>query len=377
MLWSSVKSIFKRAAFSIALRIALLYACVMFITLLVVSSISYYSLEKSFHKQMRQSALVLPAQELHAFHHEEKEILEDYQESVIWALILGVLISAVLGIWLAKKSMFPIKAMAKTLQHLTMDELHLRLDPHDWPKELFVLAMGLNGMLGRLDGSFKRLKQFSADLAHEIRTPINNLLGEAEVALRQARTVEDYQKILVSAMEEYNRLHALVSGLLFLAETENPEMKLKRENISVRFILDSVCDYYSAIAEEKHITLQCEGDAAVWVDPVLFRRVLSNLLANELKYTPSKGKVHVEVSSEQNGTKIIITDNGEGIASEHITHLFDRFYRTDAARSQQQGGLGLGLAIVKSIMDLHRGSIHIESKLHHGTKTTLFFPAEK
>ena len=376
MLWKSVKSIFKRAVFSIALRIALLYACVMFVTLIVISSISYYSLEKSFHKQIHQSASVLSTQDLHDLRHEEKEILEDYQESVAWVLLFGVLISAVSGLWLAKKSMFPIKAMAKTLQHLTMDELHLRLDPYDWPKELFILAMGLNGMLGRLDGSFKRLKQFSADLAHEIRTPINNLLGEAEVALKQARTPEDYQKILASAMEEYNRLHALVSGLLFLAETENPEMKIKRENISARFILDSVCDYYSAMAEEKQVTLHCEGEAAVWVDPVLFRRVLSNLLANELKYTPAKGKIHVKVSSEQHGTKIIISDDGEGIAAEHIPHLFDRFYRTDAARSQQQGGLGLGLAIVKSIMDLHHGSIHIESKLHQGTKTTLFFPAE-
>lgn len=377
MLWRHVKSIFRRAVFSIALRIAILYACVMFMTLLVISSISYYSLEKSFHKQLHQSAFVLSMRDLHELKHKEKEILEDYQESVFWVLIFGVLISLVLGMWLAKKSMFPIKAMAKTLQHLTMDELHVRLDPQDWPKELFVLAMGLNGMLSRLEDSFRRLKQFSADLAHEIRTPINNLLGEAEVALRQARTVEDYQKILVSAMEEYHRLHALVSGLLFLAETENPEIKIKRENISVRFILDSVCDYYSAMAEEKHVILECTGDATAWVDPLLFRRVLSNLLANELKYIPSQGKIHIAVLLEQKGTKMVITDNGEGIAPEHIPHLFDRFYRTDAARSQKEGGLGLGLAIVKSIMDLHRGSIHIESKLHHGTKTTLYFPASK
>ena len=376
MLWKSIKAIFRKAVFSIALRIALLYTCVMFVTLLVISSISYYSLKEDFHKQIHQSAYVFSASDLHELRHVEKEILEDYQMTVMWALLLGMLISVVSGLWMTKRSMFPIKAMAKTLQHLTMDELHLRLDSQGWPKELFVLAMGLKGMLGRLDGSFNRLKQFSADLAHEIRTPINNLLGGAEVALKQAKTPEDYQKILASAMQEYHRLYELVSGLLFLAEAESPEMKIKRENISVRFVLDSVCDYYSATAEEKQVTLQIEGDASVWVDSALFRRVLNNLLANELKYTPAKGKIRVSVSSEQNGTKIVISDNGEGIASEHLPHLLDRFYRTDAACSQQQSGLGLELAIVKSIMDLHHGSIHIESKLHKGTQTTLYFPAK-
>ena len=465
----SVKSIFRRALFSIAIRLTALYACVMFITLTIISVLLYYTLFTSLKNQAEnfllkesqsiRAVLIHQPQDFRALHREvmlepmvdlggdhyyvrifqengevlvetpgmdavlplknklskksidfahenhaknvvflssvvqlhsgkfqfielalsmenENKILEEYRNMLAFILLFGVLISVVLGAWLTKKSMFPIKAIVKTLKHMTMNELHQRLDPHDWPKELFELALGLNEMLGRLDGSFKRLKQFSADLAHEIRTPINNLLGEAEVALKQARTPEDYQKVLASALEEYGRLHALVSGLLFLAETENPAMKIKREIFFARTIIDSVCDFYSAIAEEKNIVVQCDGDAKIWADPLLFRRVVNNLFANELKYTPSQGLVRISLQSESNGTYITITDNGDGIAPEHLPHLFDRFYRTDAARSQQQGGLGLGLAIVKSIMELHRGAIQIESELHQGTKISLYFPAQ-
>jgi len=385
MSWKSVKLFLRKIFFSITVRLTALYACTMFVTLLVISALLYYALIESFNAQRKtlmlqesvvtQNISLQSSSGLHRLHHEEKEILEDYRENLALVLIIGMLISIILGAWLAKKSLWPLKAMGKTVRQMSSDALHQRLDPQWWPQEMFELAGGLNEMLDRLEKSFKRLKQFSADLAHEIRTPINNLRGEAEVALKQARSFDEYQKILFSSLEEYDRLNALISGLLFLARTENPETKLKRKEISVREMLDSVCDYYSAMAEEKNIQLQFFGEAVAWVDPMFFRRILSNLLGNELKYSPPGGVVNITLRSNKSGCYIVITDTGEGIAPEHLPHLFDRFYRVDAARSQPQGGFGLGLPIVNSIMELHQGRIHIESKLSHGTTTTLYFPA--
>jgi len=304
----------------------------------------------------------------------QKRLLQQYRRMIIWMLILGALLSVLLGIGLAKRSMTPLTKITKRVKTLSTDQLHQRLDESQWPDELMALATAFNSMCDRLEKSFNRLKQFSEDLAHELRTPIHNLIGEIEITLSQSRHTREYQKVLRSNLEECQRLSQIVSGLLFLAQTNSPETKLHKKFVEAREIIDTACDFYAAFAEEKSIQLTCEGRAIFALDEALFRRVIHNLLANAIKYTPENGFIAFGISQNKHETTITITDTGSGIDPEELPFIFDRFYRTDKARSHGSGGLGLGLAITKSIVNLHGASITIESKLHQGTTVTLFFP---
>lgn len=242
--------------------------------------------------------------------------------------------------------------------------------------ELIDLASAFNSMCDGLEISFNKLKQLSSDLAHELRTPINNLIGETELALSQTRNVEAYQKILISNLEESRRISQMVSGLLFLAKTENSQLIIEKKYFSADKLINSVCDFYSALAEEKLIRINCSGEGEVLADEVLFRRVINNLLSNAIKYTPENGEVKINISSShKKKTVITLSDTGVGIAELDLPFIFNRFYRSDKARSQSSGGLGLGLAIVKSIIELHGASIKITAELGKGTVAELVFPS--
>lgn len=259
---------------------------------------------------------------------------------------------------------------------MTASQLHERIGGDGWPAELASLARSFDRMLDRLEDSFQRLSQFSADLAHELRTPINNLRGEAGVALSQARAPEEYQRTLESSLEEYARLTRLVDNLLFLARADSPTTGITREHCDARKAIEAVGEYYDALAKDRGVEFRCEGQGHVHADPVLFRQAISNLLSNALNHTSHGGQVLVQTSPRADGgLEINISDAGCGIASEHLPHIFDRLYRADPARSQHPDGAGLGLAIVKSIMMLHGGSVEVQSELGKGTRFTLLFPS--
>lgn len=303
----------------------------------------------------------------------QRRLLNKYRKMIMLMLALGAILSIVLGSRLARKSMQPINKVTTKLKELTTEQLHERLDDKKLPGELVALAGAFNSMCDGLEKSFNRLKQFSSDLAHELRTPINNLIGEAEIALSQTRSKKEYQKVLISSLEEYQRLSKMVSGLLFLAQAESPQTKLVKQKVNSREIIDSVCDFYSALAEEKSIEIRCDGQATILVDEMLFCRVINNILANAIKYSSANGLITLGITQSKMQTRIAITDNGAGIDEKDLPLIFDRFYRTDKARNQGSGGLGLGLAIVKSIMDLHGASISLESELDKGTTVKLVF----
>lgn len=236
------------------------------------------------------------------------------------------------------------------------------------------MASAFDGMLLRLADAFARLTQFSADLAHELRTPINNLMGETEVALSRPRSAAEYRQILESNLEEYSRLSRTVESLLFVARAENTQIPLSKARLDGRTELEAVCSYHEALAEEKGIRLVCLGQGHLYADALLCKRALSNLLSNALRHTPAGGEIRLSLHEAVDGAaEIAVQDSGCGIAAEHIPKLFDRFYRVDPARSEE--GTGLGLAIVKSIMDLHGGSVAVGSQPGGGTTVRLRFPA--
>jgi two-component system heavy metal sensor histidine kinase CusS len=305
----------------------------------------------------------------------EATLLAKYQRNLIGALFLGLLFSTLAAILVARRGLSPLAEMTLHIEGITATQLHEQLDPAYWPKELSTLASAFNGMLLRLAKSFAQLTQFSADLAHELRTPINNLMGETEVALSRLRNADEYREILESNLEEYGRLSRIVETLLFLARAENTEIPLRTARLDGRAELEAVCSYHEALADEKGIRLICQGQGFLDADAQLFKRVLSNLLFNALQHTPTGGEICLSLHPANDGSaEVIVQDTGCGIAAEHLPKMFDRFYRVDTARSEE--GTGLGLAIVKSIMDLHSGSVVINSTPGKGTVVKLNFSAK-
>jgi two-component system heavy metal sensor histidine kinase CusS len=304
-------------------------------------------------------------------------VLADYRAMLLAVLGLGLLAAAAAGVVLARVALRPVTDISRRVQAITVSRLDTRLrDERPWPAELRGLASDFDAMLDRLQDAFTRLSQFSADLAHALRNPINNLRGEAEVALTRERTPEEYQHLLGSSLEELARLSRLIDGLLFIARAEDPQRAVEHTRFPVRRELDAVLDFYEALAAERNVAVECEGDALLTGDPVLFRRAVSNLLANALNHTPANGSVTMTATQHANGgVAVWVTDTGRGIPGSHLPHVFDRFYRVDEGQGRSTGGAGLGLAIVQSIMRLHGGSASIESTAGHGTTVRLEFPA--
>ncbi|WP_445366589.1 heavy metal sensor histidine kinase [Methylomonas sp. BW4-1] len=305
----------------------------------------------------------------------ETELLAAYRSNLCWSLLLGLLFSSIAAVLVARQGLNPLTEMTRHIEGITATQLHAQLDPARYPKELFALAFAFNAMLSRLSKSFDQLTQFSADLAHELRTPINILMGESEVALSRPRSADEYQQILESNLEEYGRLSQIIETLLFLARAENTEIALHKIRLDGRAELEAACSYLEALAEEHNVRLICQGQGFLNADAQLLKRVLSNLLLNAIQHTPAGGEICSSIQTADDGSALItVKDRGCGISAEHLPNLFDRFYRVTSARSEE--GTGLGLAIVKSIMDLHGGTASMTSEPDHGTLVTLRFTAE-
>ncbi|MBM3906944.1 MAG: heavy metal sensor histidine kinase [Gemmatimonadetes bacterium] len=303
-----------------------------------------------------------------------RAMLRRYARLLAWVLSIGVLVSALGTLLLARLAVRPIHEITDRARLINASRLDLPpLSARPWPAELRGLAHDFDQMLARLGDAFARLSQFAADLAHALRNPINNLRGNAEVALSRTRTTEEYQQTLGSNLEELDRLSRLIDGLLFIARAEDPHLAIERTTFGVRREMDAVREFYEALSAERGVSVRCEGEATVTGDPVLVRRAVSNLLANALKHTTAGDHVHMEARPQPDGgAHIIVRDTGVGIAAEHLPRVFERFFRGDDARTE---GAGLGLAIVQSIMRLHGGEATIDSAPGTGTAATLAFPA--
>lgn len=305
----------------------------------------------------------------------EKNLLAGYRTRLWTVLGLGLLCSAMIGYIIARQGIRPVQEIAATVSRIRSSTLNERAGAAGLPAELQTLASTFNDMLDRLEDAFARLAQFSSDIAHELRTPINNIRGEVEVALSKARTPEEYREVLGSALEECLRLSRMIDSLLFLARAENPEMQIRREPLDVGNELAAVREFYEAAASESGVSIDCSASpgVSVPVDRTLFQRAVGNLIENALAHTPSGGHIRMDASRENGTLRISVRDDGCGIPAHHLSRVFDRFYRVDAARAHN-GGTGLGLAIVKTVTALHGGEARIESTPGQGTCVTLSFP---
>jgi two-component system heavy metal sensor histidine kinase CusS len=307
---------------------------------------------------------------------EESKLLAQFRRRILPMLGVGLLVCVAAGYQIAKRGLRPIGRISEAAGRIRSSTLHERLPAGAFPAELDGLARTFNEMLDRLQDSFDRLARFSADIAHELRTPINTLRGEVEVALGKPRSPEEYRETLTSFLEEAGRLTRLIESLLFLARAEDPKMEIRRESVDVAAELRSIAEFYEAAAAEKGVTLAATAadGLRLSLDRGLFQRAAGNLIDNALTHTPKGGEIRLAASRDDGSVRIQVSDTGPGIAAEHLPRVFDRLYRADRSRSAATGGAGLGLAIVKSIAELHGGKAEIESEGGKGTRVSLLFP---
>jgi len=284
----------------------------------------------------------------------------------------SILASAIIAITVTKHGLRPLGEMTRSLERIGPAHLNERVAPAGWPRELQPLAATFDAMLARLEDSFKRLSQFSADLAHELRTPIANIMGEGQVALTRERTPGEYREVIESTIAECERLSGIVDNLLFVARADVARESIERKRIDARAAVEKIAAFYRTLAEDRNVAIHCSGEGEIYADPALFERALGNLVDNALRFTPEGGTIQISIMAKAAHSEVTVSDNGCGITPEHLPRVFDRFYRVDPSRSSD--GAGLGLALVKSIVDLHGGSARIESEVNRGTTVTLTFP---
>lgn len=306
----------------------------------------------------------------------EEDLLSAYRARIWTLLAVTLLGSSLVGHAIARRGIRPLREIAETAGRIRPETLHERISVERFPEELRALAATFNGMLDRLEDSFDRLSRFSADIAHELRTPVQNLRGDVEVALARPRPAEEYRSTLESAMDETERLAHIIDGLLFLARAERPAAEIRRERLDLGQEIEAIRAFYEAAAEERGIRLTASVSPGLvaMLDRTLFQRAVGNLIENALAHTPAGGTVAILTGPVDGGVEVSVRDTGRGIAQEHLPRVFDRFYRGDPARAHASGGSGLGLAIVRTIVTLHGGTATIESEPGKGTVVILRFP---
>ena len=306
-------------------------------------------------------------------HH--RVFMRAFHERLRLAIAASIALTALLGWVAARRGLAPVRELARLTHGISASRLGERLLPESVPSELTDLAIAYNGMLARLGGSFQRLADFSSDLAHELRTPISNLMTQTQVALSKARSADEYREVLYSNLEEYERLARMITDMLFLAKADNGLIVPSNETVDLAAEASELLGFYEAFAEEHGVSLVLTGNGGLRGDRLMVRRALSNLLSNAIRHTPHGGSVRLLIEQSESGDVELGVENpGENIDPAHLPRLFDRFYRVDPSRQKEGGdGAGLGLAITKSIVETHRGTIRVSSA-NGLTRFTIAFP---
>ena len=280
----------------------------------------------------------------------------------LWLMVLsGIAVVSAMG-WIAvRQGHAPLRRIVERMRLVSASRAAQAIAPESVPRELGDLAVSFNEMLRRVDESFASLKNFNADIAHELRTPITNLMTQTQVSLSRARTVEEYREILYSNMEEYERMAQMVGDMLFLAQQENGDGLRDSASVDLAGEVRHLFDYFEGWAEECGVTLRLTGAARVVGDRRLLQRALANLLSNAIRYTPGGGSVNVTLERAGDDVVIEVENPGGAIPAADLPKIFDRFYRVDPSRQRRGDGAGLGLAIVKAIAQAHGGTVTAHS----------------
>ena len=338
----------------------------------------------------------------------EATLFAAYRATLFFVIVVGFLLSSLIAWMTLRYAVGPIANISRTADRVNSERLGQRIAIEDLPIEFHHLASTFNAMLDRLEASFDRLARFSEDMAHELRTPVGNILGAFQVAVSRPRPMEEYEKLLFLGIEESDRLKRIIESLLFIARSSAPIEASRKQNLDLATELNEIVGFYEALAEESGLVIEliAESQVTAPVERTLLQRAVGNLISNAIRYGPKREKVIVRLSSvnrshlthaqavgtdtsgpvpigsgstEVEGSqavfaKIEVEDRGEGISESEILRVGERFFRTDRSRSKISGGTGLGLSIVKGIMTAHQGHLEIKSVLNQGTCVSLLFP---
>jgi two-component system, OmpR family, heavy metal sensor histidine kinase CusS len=305
---------------------------------------------------------------------QEARVLDMYLWRVWINVILAAVIASLLAYWVTRRGLKPLKSMADKAAEIAPDRLSARLDVAHAPAELQSLAASFNAMLDRLEHGYERLVQFSADLAHELRTPIGVLIGETQVTLAHERSVAEYRQVLESNLEELERLARIAQNILFLAQADHEKQRIERERIEIRDELQAIAEYFEGIADERGITFDIDASGDMLANAIMCRRAIGNVVVNAVRYASAGTAVRLSGRVDQHTARIVVGNRGECIGEAELARLFDRFYRGDAARSEFTESSGLGLSIVRAIMRLHGGSASASCTADGWIEFTLVFP---
>ncbi|MGS0896776.1 heavy metal sensor histidine kinase [Burkholderia stagnalis] len=292
---------------------------------------------------------------------DRQSLLESYRIDIWLAAAAGALLVGALGHAVASRGLRPVRSLGRQTSSIEAHNLNARLDVHGGPVELHELATSVNRMLDRLERAFVRLSQFSSDLAHDMRTPLANMISASQITLSRARTTEEYEALIASNIEECERLQRMIESMLFLARTDNARQHIKTVELDAGSELHRLASYFQALADEKNVRIAVSGQAPVVADATLFRRAVGNLASNALQHAEAGSAIELAVTTRAGYAVVEVTNRGAVIPPDQIDRIFERFYRIDSSRHGAAKNAGLGLAIVKSIMELHRGRVEVAS----------------
>ena len=308
-----------------------------------------------------------------------EDTVDAFLRSLAWLIPSGVLLAALAAWWMAGKALEPVAELAGAAREIVVSHLDRRLPVRGTDDELDHLATEFNETLARLEKAVGEMKQFTASISHEFRTPLAVLRGEAEVALMQASSSEHYRRVLASQLEEFEKLTRMINQLLTLARAESGDVEIADESVDLSVMTPALAEQLQPVAAAKDVSLtwNCEPNVKVIGDASWIERIILNVVDNAIKFTPSGGHVEVRVSDGTENAVLEVRDDGIGIPPEALPHIFERFYRADPARSDRADGAGLGLSLVKWAVDQHHGSIRVESGLVKGTRVAIQIPLAK
>ncbi|MFT0548594.1 heavy metal sensor histidine kinase [Allopusillimonas ginsengisoli] len=306
---------------------------------------------------------------------QEEMVLALYRRRVIQSIALTILLTTLLGFLLLRRGLQPLTTMSNRAAEISPANLSLRLPDDDAPSELRGLVLSFNAMLDRLQTGYEHLSQFSADLSHEIRTPINVLMGQTQVALGKTRTVDEYEQLLESNLEEFRRLAHIVENILFLSRTDQDLTAIERTPLVLSDELHKIADYFEGLAQERDIDFEVLVSGTGYANPVMWRRAVNNLVINAIRHGESGSTIRLYAQADEQGSTVTVENEGSALPPGDLSHLFSRFYRGDKSRSEYTESNGLGLALVKAIMTIHGGSATGSASSEGLVRFSLWFPA--
>jgi heavy metal sensor kinase len=301
------------------------------------------------------------------------QLLENWMTAIFLSIPVILILTSFLGRMLSQRILRPVEKITHAAHHITYRDLSARVAPEYFYIEMNSLVEAFNDMISRLEQSFEHIEEFSAHVAHELKTPLTIIRGENELALLEKRSPEEYRRVMRISLGETEKMLKIIDDLLYLTRMNYQPDIFKFEKLDLRQFFEEIYDHTSVLASPKRIKIELlhpQHPIFVRADPLHLRRLFLNLIDNALKFSPADEKIIIRIEQQGNQGKIAVTDKGPGIPKEALSKIFERFYRLD----NQKSGNGLGLNIVQSIAKAHRGEVHVASGPEAGTTFTVILP---